>query len=45
MPIVRIDGLNKRGVELFIKDFRKDLIRMNLYQTITNKKLRKAIKQ
>jgi len=42
---VRIDGLNKRGDELFIKDFCKDSIRMNLYQTITDKQSRKAIKQ
>jgi len=42
---VRIDGLNKRGGELFVKDFRKDWLRMNIYQTITDKHLRKVMKQ
>ena len=37
--------LKQKGGELFVKDFRKDWLRMNLYQTITHKKLRKAIKQ
>jgi len=42
---VRIDGLNKKGVNYLSKIFANIDLRMNLYQTITDKKLRKAIKQ
>jgi len=43
--VVRIDGLNKRGVNCFIKDFRKHLLQNESLTNNSDKHLRKAIKQ
>ena len=45
MPIVRIDALNKRGVNCFIKDFRKYVLQNESLTNNSDKHLRKAIKQ
>jgi len=46
VDIVRIDGLNKRrGVNCFIKDFRKHLLQNESLTNNSDKRLRMAIKQ
>jgi len=45
MPIVRINGLNKRGVNCLTKDFRNDWIGMKFYQQSQKKQSRKPNNQ